>query len=79
MLDIKVFCSIEIFFQTYPMINVTHCFLLIYFSLSFTSILASVGAAAIPHAGLVTMLIVLDTVGLPTDMIALIFSVDWFL
>jgi len=44
-----------------------------------TSILASVGAAAIPHAGLVTMLIVLDTVGLPTSMIAVIFSVDWFL
>ena len=43
------------------------------------SILAAVGAAAIPHAGLVTMLIVLDTVGLPSDMIAVIFSVDWFL
>lgn len=50
-----------------------------YVAISFTSILASVGAAAIPHAGLVTMLIVLDTVGLPTDMIAIIFSVDWFL
>ncbi|XP_066920841.1 excitatory amino acid transporter-like [Clytia hemisphaerica] len=50
-----------------------------YIAISFTSILASVGAAAIPHAGLVTMLIVLDTVGLPTDMIAIIFSVDWFL
>ncbi|XP_057313739.1 excitatory amino acid transporter-like [Hydractinia symbiolongicarpus] len=50
-----------------------------YVAISFTSILASVGAAAIPHAGLVTMLIVLDTVGLPTDMVAVIFSVDWFL
>ena len=49
------------------------------FCFSFTSILASVGAAAIPHAGLVTMLIVLDTVGLPSDMVAVIFSVDWFL
>ena len=49
------------------------------FFFSFTSILASVGAAAIPHAGLVTMLIVLDTVGLPSDMIAVIFTVDWFL
>ncbi|XP_065670235.1 excitatory amino acid transporter 2 isoform X2 [Hydra vulgaris] len=50
-----------------------------YAAISFTSVLASIGAAAIPHAGLVTMLIVLDTVGLPSDMIALIFSVDWFL
>jgi len=50
-----------------------------YIAISFTSILASMGAAAIPHAGLVTMLIVLDTVGLPTDMVAVIFSVDWFL
>ncbi|XP_057313469.1 excitatory amino acid transporter-like [Hydractinia symbiolongicarpus] len=50
-----------------------------YVAISFTSILASVGAAAIPHAGLVTMLIVLDTVGLPSDMVAVIFSVDWFL
>ncbi|XP_057314300.1 excitatory amino acid transporter 2-like isoform X2 [Hydractinia symbiolongicarpus] len=50
-----------------------------YIVISFTSILASVGAAAIPHAGLVTMLIVLDTVGLPSDMVAVIFSVDWFL
>jgi len=50
-----------------------------YIAISFTSILASVGAAAIPHAGLVTMLIVLDTVGLPSDMVAVIFTVDWFL
>jgi len=41
--------------------------------------LASVGAAAVPHAGLVTMLIVLDTVGLPTDYIGVIYAVDWFL
>jgi len=50
-----------------------------YVAISFTSILASVGAAAIPHAGLVTMLIVLDTVGLPSDMVAIIFTVDWLL
>ena len=51
----------------------------IFFPHSFTSILASVGAAAIPHAGLVTMLIVLDTVGLPTEMVGIIFTVDWLL
>eukprot|EP00795_Rhopilema_esculentum_P007649 gene7649-13470_t len=48
-------------------------------AISITSTLASVGAAAVPHAGLVTMLIVLDTVGLPTDYIGVIYSVDWFL
>lgn len=48
-------------------------------AISITSTLASVGAAAVPHAGLVTMLIVLDTVGLPTDYIGVIYAVDWFL
>eukprot|EP00112_Aurelia_sp_Birch-Aquarium-sp1_P016534 Seg3760.1 transcript_id=Seg3760.1/GoldUCD/mRNA.D3Y31 product="Excitatory amino acid transporter 2" protein_id=Seg3760.1/GoldUCD/D3Y31 len=48
-------------------------------AISITSTLASVGAAAVPHAGLVTMLIVLDTVGLPSDYIGVIYSVDWFL
>ena len=43
------------------------------------SIVASVGAAGIPEAGLVTMTLVLTTVGLPTSYIALLFSVDWFL
>ena len=55
-----------------------NCFYTLCF-FSFTSILASVGAAAIPHAGLVTMLIVLDTVGLPSEMVGLIFTVDWLL
>jgi Na+/H+-dicarboxylate symporter len=44
-----------------------------------TATLASVGAAGIPQAGLVTMVIVLNAVGLPLDGIALILAVDWFL
>ncbi|KAK3699457.1 hypothetical protein QZH41_018614 [Actinostola sp. cb2023] len=44
-----------------------------------TATAAAVGAAGIPSAGLVTMLIVLQAVGLPTDDIALIWSVDWFI
>jgi solute carrier family 1 (neuronal/epithelial high affinity glutamate transporter), member 1 len=44
-----------------------------------TATLASIGAAAIPHAGLITMVIVLEAVGLPLEGIGLIFVVDWFL
>jgi Na+/H+-dicarboxylate symporter len=45
----------------------------------FTSIFASVGAAGIPNAGLVTMTLVFTSVGLPTQYIALLVTVDWFL
>lgn len=44
-----------------------------------TSIFASVGAAGIPEAGLVTMTLVFSAVGLPTQYIALLLTVDWFL
>ena len=48
-------------------------------SFSLTATLASVGAASVPSAGLVTMLLVLTAVGLPTEDISLIVAVDWFL
>jgi DAACS family dicarboxylate/amino acid:cation (Na+ or H+) symporter len=44
-----------------------------------TSIIASVGAAGIPEAGLVTMALVFDAVGLPKEYIAILLTVDWFL
>jgi Na+/H+-dicarboxylate symporter len=44
-----------------------------------TSVVASVGAAGIPEAGLVTMTLVFTAVGLPTRYIALLLTVDWFL
>jgi len=50
-----------------------------YIAVSLTATLASIGAAGIPQAGLVTMLIVLQTIGLPEDAITLIVAVDWFL
>lgn len=41
-----------------------------------TALLASVGAAGIPHAGTVMMVIVLQAVGLPTDAVLVILAVD---
>lgn len=44
-----------------------------------TSIIASVGAAGIPEAGLVTMTMVFTVVGLPVQYIPVLLTVDWFL
>lgn len=44
-----------------------------------TSVVASVGAAGIPEAGLVTMTLVFKAVGLPIEYIAVLITVDWFL
>ncbi|XP_043278230.1 excitatory amino acid transporter 1 [Venturia canescens] len=46
---------------------------------SVTATAASIGAAGIPQAGLVTMVMVLDTVGLPAKDVTLIIAVDWLL
>jgi DAACS family dicarboxylate/amino acid:cation (Na+ or H+) symporter len=43
------------------------------------SVVASVGAAGIPEAGLVTMMAVFSAVKLPLDYIPLLLTVDWFL
>ncbi|MDW8361995.1 MAG: dicarboxylate/amino acid:cation symporter [Myxococcales bacterium] len=45
-------------------------------AVALTALLASVGAAGIPHAGLVMMVVVLDVVGLPADAVGLILAVD---
>lgn len=44
-----------------------------------TTVFASIGAAAVPSAGLVTLAIILNSIGLPLDAIGLILAVDRFL
>jgi Na+/H+-dicarboxylate symporter len=44
-----------------------------------TASLAAIGAAAIPEAGLITMVLVTSAVGLPPEGIAMILSIDWLL
>ncbi|KAK6628734.1 hypothetical protein RUM43_002550 [Polyplax serrata] len=48
-------------------------------AVSITATAASIGAAGIPQAGLVTMVMVLDTVGLPAEDVTLIIACDWLL
>ena len=47
--------------------------------IALTATLAAIGAAAIPEAGLVTMVLVLGAVGLPAEGIGLLLSIDWLL
>ena len=48
-------------------------------AISITSTMASMGAAGIPNAGLVTMVMVLDVVGLPAEDVTLIIAADWLI
>ncbi len=45
----------------------------------FTATLAAIGAAGIPEAGLVTMVLVLQAVGLPMEGIGMRLAIDWLL
>ncbi|CAO2585101.1 Excitatory amino acid transporter 3, partial [Lemmus lemmus] len=48
-------------------------------TISITATAASIGAAGVPQAGMVTMVIVLSAVGLPAEDVTLIIAVDWLL
>ncbi len=48
-------------------------------TIAITATLAAIGAAGIPEAGLVTLIIVLNAVGLPLEYVSLILAVDWLL
>ncbi|XP_055347573.1 excitatory amino acid transporter 1-like isoform X2 [Paramacrobiotus metropolitanus] len=48
-------------------------------AVSVTATAAAVGAQGIPEAGLVTLVMVLDAVGLPAEFILTILAVDWLL
>ncbi|XP_069696628.1 excitatory amino acid transporter-like isoform X3 [Periplaneta americana] len=48
-------------------------------TVSLTATLTSIGAAAIPSAALITMLVIFSALGLPASDISLLFAVDWML
>jgi Na+/H+-dicarboxylate symporter len=46
------------------------------FTILFTAVMASIGSAAVPSAGIIMLVAVLEAVGVPAAGIALIFAVD---
>jgi len=44
-----------------------------------TGVIASIGMAGVPEAGLVTMTLIFTAVGLPVSYISLLLPIDWFL
>jgi len=47
--------------------------------LAFISVIACLGVAGIPEAGIISLTIVLSSIGLPLEAIPILLSVDWFL
>ena len=44
---------------------------------SLTATAASVGTAGVPQAALVTLVMVLDTIGIPANDVSLVIAADW--
>ncbi|XP_067676383.1 excitatory amino acid transporter 3-like [Haliotis asinina] len=49
------------------------------FALGVAATLTSIGTAGIPHASIVTIMIFIANMGLPTNEIYVVFAMDWFL
>jgi len=47
--------------------------------ISLTATAVSIGAAGVPQAGLISMIVVLGAAGLPTEDVSLIIAIDWLL
>jgi DAACS family dicarboxylate/amino acid:cation (Na+ or H+) symporter len=46
---------------------------------AFMSVIAAVGVAGVPEAGVVSLSLVLSAVGLPIELVPLLLAVDWFI
>ncbi|CAG7663023.1 unnamed protein product, partial [Allacma fusca] len=47
------------------------------FTIGVAATAASIAAAGIPHGGFVTMVMLLNSIGLPADYLAYIVPIDW--
>ena len=63
----------ELIFNLYLSCDITTHLMYFY---RITSVAAAISAASVPEAGLVTLVIVLTSVGLPIDDIGLLLAVD---
>ena len=46
---------------------------------AFSCVVAGMGISGVPEAGLISLSLVLTTVGLPTELLPLLLTVDWIL
>lgn len=47
------------------------------YRISITATCAAIGTAGVPQGGLVTLVMVLDSIGIPAEDISLVIAIDW--